>query len=170
MSLFADIPKKTMYIRISVLLHELCHAMLQIYECRKCSSYEFELSYRGHGEAWQLLAAKIEEVTSSIFGIRLDLNSTLSLFIDEKLHKRPKSKSRDWERFMFEQTLVGHAMVLTPEKLPPKLCARANEMKRIDLQSLGCDSLYGNDRFKDSWRRTGSSTIHCGNSSEVGKK
>ncbi|KAL5116708.1 hypothetical protein ACEQ8H_005457 [Pleosporales sp. CAS-2024a] len=52
--------------RLGTLLHELSHAFLKAYTCRSCPSHDLSIGARGHGRAWQLLAAKLEQVATRI--------------------------------------------------------------------------------------------------------
>lgn len=59
--------------RLGTLLHELCHAFLKAYSCRACPMHTVCIGPRGHGRAWQVLAARIEKVAERVVGGRVDL-------------------------------------------------------------------------------------------------
>ena len=60
--------------RLGLLLHELCHAYLQKYSCRKCHDREEQIDqFEGHGWAWQRIAARVESMVQLKLGLRLCL-------------------------------------------------------------------------------------------------
>jgi hypothetical protein len=68
--------------RIGTILHELCHAFLKAYTCRSCPTHDSCIGPRGHGRAWQILAAKMEEVATRLFGGFVDFGRYPSLLHD----------------------------------------------------------------------------------------
>ncbi|KAH7089822.1 hypothetical protein FB567DRAFT_310390 [Paraphoma chrysanthemicola] len=65
--------------RLGTILHELCHAFLKAYTCRSCPMHDHCVGARGHGRAWQLLAAKMEEVATGLMGGFVDFGRWPSL-------------------------------------------------------------------------------------------
>ncbi|KAH7073611.1 hypothetical protein BKA63DRAFT_37435 [Paraphoma chrysanthemicola] len=65
--------------RLGTILHELCHAFLKAYTCRSCPMHDRCVGARGHGRAWQLLAAKMEEVATRLMGGFVDFGRWPSL-------------------------------------------------------------------------------------------
>jgi hypothetical protein len=65
--------------RLGTMLHELCHAFLKAYTCRSCPMHDRCIGPRGHGRAWQLLAAKMEEVATRLLGGYVDMGRYPSL-------------------------------------------------------------------------------------------
>lgn len=70
---------------ISTLLHEMCHAYINLYACfgESCGQQECTFGHQhyletigptGHGRSWQILAAAIENRAKEVLGINLDLN------------------------------------------------------------------------------------------------
>ena len=60
--------------RLGVLLHELCHAYLQKYTCRKCFDREEQIDqFEGHGWAWQRIAGRVESMAQLKLGLPLCL-------------------------------------------------------------------------------------------------
>jgi hypothetical protein len=59
--------------RLGTLLHEATHAYFQQYACGECGHAHVDW-WMGHGRAWQLLAAKLEEKTLEFWGLPLDLS------------------------------------------------------------------------------------------------
>ena len=57
--------------RLSILLHELCHAIFIAYACEECPKYS--INGCGHGRAWQDVAVKMEESGKRVLSIELDL-------------------------------------------------------------------------------------------------
>lgn len=72
-------PHRRMLDRISILLHEEAHALFHTYACRKCDTYSENVGVAGHGRAWQLLAAKLEEKGLELLGIPIFLGTFDSL-------------------------------------------------------------------------------------------
>jgi hypothetical protein len=68
--------------RIGTVLHELCHAFLKAYTCRSCPMHDKCIGARGHGRAWQILAAKMEEVATKLMGGYVDFGRYPSLLHD----------------------------------------------------------------------------------------
>ncbi|RMZ73748.1 hypothetical protein GMOD_00004536 [Pyrenophora seminiperda CCB06] len=68
--------------RIATLLHEMAHAYLKAYACASCPTHDASIGKRGHGRAWQLLAAKIEHVASVVLGHGMDLGRVPALLRD----------------------------------------------------------------------------------------
>lgn len=86
--------------RIGTILHEMCHAFLKAYTCRSCIMHEHCVGPRGHGRAWQILAAKVEEVASRLMGGRVDMGRFPSLLHDMDSHGRLPSQ-HDLELYKF---------------------------------------------------------------------
>ncbi|KAF2788085.1 hypothetical protein K505DRAFT_366783 [Melanomma pulvis-pyrius CBS 109.77] len=62
--------------RLGTLLHEVIHAYIQQYACNNCEMRATSIGYGGHGRAFQMMAARLEEVTESLFGdMRLDIGA-----------------------------------------------------------------------------------------------
>ncbi|KAF1937662.1 hypothetical protein EJ02DRAFT_330215, partial [Clathrospora elynae] len=74
--------------RLGTLLHEMCHAFLKAYTCRACPMHDHSVGPRGHGRAWQILAAKIEEVAAKVMGGSVDMGRFPSLLRDMEGHGR----------------------------------------------------------------------------------
>jgi hypothetical protein len=68
--------------RLGTVLHELCHAFLKAYTCRSCPMHDQCIGARGHGRAWQILAAKMEEVATQLMGGYVDFGRYPSLLHD----------------------------------------------------------------------------------------
>ena len=68
--------------RIATLLHEMAHAYLKAYVCASCPTHDSSVGSRGHGRAWQLLAAKIEQVASVVLDQAMDLGRVPALLRD----------------------------------------------------------------------------------------
>lgn len=85
--------------RLGTILHEMCHAYLKAYTCRSCPMHDHCVGARGHGRAWQLLAAKIEEVASRLMGGLVDMGRFPALLHDMEGHgKLPSSHDLEtWE-------------------------------------------------------------------------
>ena len=86
--------------RIGTILHELCHAFLKAYTCRSCPMHDHSIGRRGHGRAWQLLAAKIEQVASKLLDGYVNMGRFPSLLHDMEGHGRLPS-SHDLEVYNF---------------------------------------------------------------------
>jgi hypothetical protein len=71
-----------MHSRLGTLLHEMAHAFLKAYVCRACPMYDVCVGALGHGRAWQVLAAKIEQVAKVVVGGSVDLGRWQSLLRD----------------------------------------------------------------------------------------
>lgn len=65
--------------RISTLLHEALHGFLGAYTCKCASTYHYSIGNDGHGRAWQLVAAKIEERVPQLLEIPAFLGRFSSL-------------------------------------------------------------------------------------------
>ncbi|KAH9880951.1 hypothetical protein IAQ61_001245 [Plenodomus lingam] len=78
--------------RIGTILHEMCHAFLKAYTCRSCIMHERCVGSRGHGRAWQILAAKVEEVASHLIGGPVDMGRFPSVLHDMESHGRLPSQ------------------------------------------------------------------------------
>lgn len=59
--------------RLATLLHELCHAFIHIFACPSCPMFTKSEGSSGHGRAWQVLAAKVEDVALKLLNLRIDL-------------------------------------------------------------------------------------------------
>lgn len=71
--------------RFGALLHELCHAFLVVYACKKCPSYNAHVrNFAGHGFAWQRIAYSIELAAHRVLGLKFSM---------DRLH----SITRNWE-------------------------------------------------------------------------
>lgn len=68
--------------RLGTVLHELCHAFLKAYTCKSCPTHDSCIGPRGHGRAWQILAAKMEEVATRLMGGYVDFGRYPSLLHD----------------------------------------------------------------------------------------
>ncbi|KAF1831182.1 hypothetical protein BDW02DRAFT_463857, partial [Decorospora gaudefroyi] len=68
--------------RLGTILHEMCHAFLKAYTCRSCPMHDACVGARGHGRAWQVLAAKMEDVASVVLGGKVDMGRFPSLLRD----------------------------------------------------------------------------------------
>jgi hypothetical protein len=68
--------------RIGTILHEMCHAFLKAYTCRSCPMHDACIGPRGHGRAWQILAAKIEVVATRLMDGFVDMGRYPSLLHD----------------------------------------------------------------------------------------
>jgi hypothetical protein len=68
--------------RLGTILHELCHAFLKAYTCRSCPTHDRCIGPRGHGRAWQMLVAKMEEVATRLMGGFVDMGRYPSLLHD----------------------------------------------------------------------------------------
>jgi hypothetical protein len=77
--------------RLGTILHELSHAYLKAYTCRSCPMHDTCVGERGHGRAWQLLAAKIEEVATRLLDGFVDMGRYQSLLHDFEGHGRVPS-------------------------------------------------------------------------------
>ena len=77
--------------RLGTILHELCHAYLKAYTCRSCPMHDRCIGERGHGRAWQLLAAKMEEVATRMLDGFVDMGRYQSLLHDFEGHGRVPS-------------------------------------------------------------------------------
>jgi hypothetical protein len=68
--------------RLGTLLHEMIHAFLKAHVCRSCPMHDSCIGPRGHGRAWQILAAKLEQVARVVIGGPVDLGRFPSLLRD----------------------------------------------------------------------------------------
>ncbi|KAF1918147.1 hypothetical protein BDU57DRAFT_514746 [Ampelomyces quisqualis] len=78
--------------RLGTMLHELCHAFLKAYTCRSCPMHDHCIGPRGHGRAWQILVAKMEEVATKLMGGYVDMGRYPSLLHDLQGNGRVPSK------------------------------------------------------------------------------
>ena len=86
--------------RLGTILHELCHAFLKAYTCRSCPTHDSCIGPRGHGRAWQILAAKMEEVATKLVGGFVDFGRYPSLLHDlEGSGKLPSQHDLEVLRF-----------------------------------------------------------------------
>jgi hypothetical protein len=86
--------------RLGTILHELCHAFLKAYTCRSCPTHDKCIGSRGHGRAWQILAAKMEEVATRLMGGYVDFGRYPSLLHDlEGNGKLPSAHDLEVLRF-----------------------------------------------------------------------
>jgi hypothetical protein len=86
--------------RLGTLLHEMCHAFLKAYTCRSCPMHDACIGKRGHGRAWQVLAAKMEQVATKLMGGNVEMGRFPSLLRDMEGHGRLPS-GHDLEVFGF---------------------------------------------------------------------
>ena len=77
--------------RLGTILHEMSHSFLKAYTCRSCTMHEHSVGPRGHGRAWQILAAKIEQVATRLLGGFVDMGRYQSLLHDFEGHGRVPS-------------------------------------------------------------------------------
>lgn len=63
--IFQKKPKHPITRYVSTLLHEMCHAYLERWACRKCILYTEQAGRHGHGRAW----FKVMEIVMQIFDI-----------------------------------------------------------------------------------------------------
>lgn len=60
--------------RLDILLHEICHAFLQVHTCNRCPEHVAEVAQmKGHGFAWHRIALMVELEAWSRLGIHLCL-------------------------------------------------------------------------------------------------
>ena len=86
--------------RLGTILHEMCHAYLKAYSCRSCPSHDICMGVTGHGRAWQILAAKIEQVATTVLDGFVDLGRYPSIL--SEMQKSGKIPSRhDMETYRF---------------------------------------------------------------------
>jgi hypothetical protein len=86
--------------RLGTVLHELCHAFLKAYTCRSCPMHDQCIGPRGHGRAWQILAAKMEEVATKLMGGYVNFGRYPSLLHDlEGNGKLPSAHDLEVLRF-----------------------------------------------------------------------
>ena len=86
--------------RLGVLLHELCHAFLQVHACKDCPEYLAEVQQmKGHGFAWQRIALMVETEAWSRLGIKLDLVRDASIVVNwDDLRVWPSRREvQDWK-------------------------------------------------------------------------
>jgi hypothetical protein len=86
--------------RLGTVLHEMCHAYLKAYSCRSCAMHDTCIGPLGHGRAWQILAAKMEEVASVLLGGRVNMGRFPSLLRDLEGHGKVPSP-HDLEAYGF---------------------------------------------------------------------
>lgn len=87
--------------RLGTILHELCHAYLKAYTCRSCPMHDHSIGARGHGRAFQILAAKIEQVATKLMDGFVDMGRYPSLLHDMEGHGRLPS-GHDLEVYQLE--------------------------------------------------------------------
>ncbi|KAL6706362.1 hypothetical protein ACN47E_005468 [Coniothyrium glycines] len=78
--------------RLGTILHEMCHAFLKAYTCRSCPMHDECVGPRGHGRAWQILAAKIEQVATKLMDGFVDMGRYPSLLHDMAGHGKLPSQ------------------------------------------------------------------------------
>ncbi|KAF2638300.1 hypothetical protein P280DRAFT_520320 [Massarina eburnea CBS 473.64] len=69
---------------ISTLMHEAVHAFLIHHPCSYCCSNRMDYGENGHGRAFHVLGAKLEEVFPRLLGLPLRLGRVESVFADWK--------------------------------------------------------------------------------------
>jgi hypothetical protein len=74
--------------RLGTILHELLHAFLDEFSCRRCPSYFEDLGHAGHGRAWQLVAKAIEEQTLRLLGTEVYLGRLAAY----TMHRQPANQ------------------------------------------------------------------------------
>jgi hypothetical protein len=73
---------------LGILLHECCHAVIDLYSCaacESCRSHQFKdgvLGTKGHGAVFQGLAHFLEDMSEGLLGRRLDLARAVSIAHD----------------------------------------------------------------------------------------
>jgi hypothetical protein len=65
--------------RLSTLLHEMVHAFLERFCCETCPTFQDNHGSDGHGRAWLMIAAKIEEVSPRLLDLPVNLSKLPSL-------------------------------------------------------------------------------------------
>ncbi|KAK4543281.1 hypothetical protein LTR36_005640 [Oleoguttula mirabilis] len=106
---------------ISNLLHEMCHAYILIYACfgecerPQCKkphpTYIQKIGAKGHGRAWQMLAAAVEARANKVLGIRVDLERVTAAWTEYQ-------KSGVWPSNGDVQRLFGGVAPRDQEVLP----------------------------------------------------
>jgi hypothetical protein len=124
-----------MYQRLATLLHELGYAFFYTYACRQCPDWSIQIGTDGHGEAWQALTKKIEQVASQLLAFAFDMNRVFGLMNDQDRYQRLVEEKKDWKAFGFDDAPFGRAIFRSPEKFPPSVVDRCLVMK------------YGNGRW-----------------------
>ncbi|KAF2655296.1 hypothetical protein K491DRAFT_716377 [Lophiostoma macrostomum CBS 122681] len=84
--------------RLSTLLHEMLHAYLDHYCCENCPTYRENDGRDGHGRAWLMVAAKLEEVFPRLVDLPADLRKFPSLREHMEIYKELPSQC-DLERW-----------------------------------------------------------------------
>lgn len=99
--------------RLGTILHEMCHAFLKAYTCRSCPMHDKCVGPRGHGRAWQILSAKIEQVATVLLGGYVDMGRYPSLLHDMAGHGVLPSmhdlEVYGWARDASEQDVIRSA-------------------------------------------------------------
>jgi hypothetical protein len=121
-----------MYKRLAALIHKLSHAFLLMYACRRCPDWLVQEGIGGHGEAWQALAQKLEQIASKLLGYEFDLSRVVSLMHDQNTHQRLARGREDWIAFGFDDALSAKTILHSPEKFQPWLVERCRKMKNGD--------------------------------------
>jgi hypothetical protein len=83
---------------IESLLHEMIHAIIQIYTCScdDCGSkYESDEGKTGHGRTWQTIAHEVEKFCCNELGLDLDLDRPITL--GEEIHADIVEKSDSYD-------------------------------------------------------------------------
>ena len=84
---------------VSVLLHEMIHAFMSLYACRRynCDREPENVGVTGHGEAWCHTAQALEKGVGEHFAIFLDMKAMIS-YARELRHAggTPSSKVYEW--------------------------------------------------------------------------
>jgi hypothetical protein len=84
----ADVVYHRAVFRIGTLLHEVSHAFLQKYLCRKCKHREVQVDqFAGHGWAWQRIAARVESMAQLKLGLPIDLGRFTAIQCNWHDHK-----------------------------------------------------------------------------------
>jgi hypothetical protein len=84
---------------LETLLHEMCHAFLEIYACHasECFLEREHGGVTGHGRAWEMVATAAQNTANRNFHLQLDLNIASSVERDRN------SRRQSWCNFMDEQ-------------------------------------------------------------------
>ncbi|KAF1831181.1 hypothetical protein BDW02DRAFT_601042 [Decorospora gaudefroyi] len=68
--------------RLNTLLHEVVHAYFQAYSCRQCqASLSAVEDTKGHGRAWQRVAALVERAASCVLGLPFKTNGFKAIWV-----------------------------------------------------------------------------------------
>jgi hypothetical protein len=120
------------YKRLSTLIHELSHAFFLMYACQRCPDWPVQEGIGGHGEAWQALAQKLEQVASKLLEYEFDLSRVASLIWDQDNHQRLARGKEDWMAFGFDDAPSAKTILESPEKFHPWLVDGCKKMKNGD--------------------------------------